>query len=86
MQIIEQYKNFLIAELLNEGVVSDFKGVNIPDTVLPISSLTTKDKSDVLKALDMGVDWIALSFVQSVVNIEELKKIVGNKAIDNGKN
>ena len=81
MQIIEQNKEYLITELLNEGIISDSKGVNIPDTVLPISSLTNKDKGDVLKALDMGADWIALSFVQSAENITELRKIVENKAL-----
>ena len=38
MQIIEQHKDYLITELLNDGIISDSKGINIPDTVLPISS------------------------------------------------
>ena len=65
LQIIEQNKDCLITELLNDGIISENKGVNIPDTILPISSITNKDKGDLLKALDMGVDWIALSFVQT---------------------
>lgn len=81
MQIIEQHKDYLITELLNDGIISDSKGVNIPDTVLPISPLTNKDKSDLSKALDMGVDWVALSFVQSAQNVQELKDIVENKAL-----
>ena len=80
MQIIEQKKDSLIAEVLNEGKISNNKGVNIPDAVLPISSLTSKDKSDLNKALEMGVDWIAQSFVQSVEDVKELKKLVGVKA------
>ena len=48
----------------NDGIISDNKGVNIPDIVLPIESLTNKDKSDLQKVLEMGVDWVALSFVQ----------------------
>ena len=80
MQIIEQKKDSLIAEVLNDGKISNNKGVNIPDAVLPISSLTAKDKSDLNKALEMGVNWIALSFVQNVEDIRELKKIVGMKA------
>ena len=80
MQIIEQKKDSLIAEVLNDGKISNNKGVNIPDAVLPISSLTSKDKSDLNKALEMGVNWIALSFVQNVEDIRELKKIVGIKA------
>ena len=81
MQIIVQNKDYLIAELLNDGIISDSKGVNIPDIVLPISPLTNKDKSDLSKALDMRVDWVALSFVQSAENVKELKHIVGNKAL-----
>ena len=48
---------------------------------LPLSSLTQKDKVDIQKALDMGVDWIALSFVQTEKDVEALKKIVGNKSL-----
>jgi len=80
MQIIEQKKDSLIAEVLNDGEISDNKGVNIPDAILPISSLTAKDKGDLLKALDMGVDWIAQSFVQTVEDVKELKQLVGSKA------
>jgi len=80
MQITEQKKDSLMAEVLNDGEISNNKGVNIPDAILPISSLTSKDKSDLIKALDMGVDWIAQSFVQSVDDIIELKELVGLKA------
>ena len=80
MQIIEQKKDSLIAEVLNDGKISNNKGVNIPDAVLPISSLTSKDKSDLNKALEMGVNWIAQSFVQNVEDVKELKKLVGIKA------
>ena len=80
MQIIEQKNDSLIAEILNDGIISDNKGVNIPDAILPISSLTLKDKSDLNKALEMGVDWIAQSFVQTVDDVKELKKLVGSKA------
>ena len=80
MQIIEQNKNFITAEVLNNGTISDNKGVNIPDAVLPISSLTNKDKSDLNKALEMGVDWVAQSFVQTVEDVKELKNLVGSKA------
>ena len=81
LQIVEQHTDYVITELLNDGIISDGKGVNIPNTILPISPLTNKDKSDLLKALDMGIDWVALSFVQSVSNVKELKDIVGNKAL-----
>ena len=67
----------LITEVLNDGIISNNKGVNIPDIILPIDSLTSKDKSDLHKALEMGIDWIALSFVQKAEDIIKLKKIVG---------
>ena len=80
LQIIKQQNDNLITEVLNDGILSDNKGINIPGIILPISSLTSKDKSDLTKALDMGVDWVALSFVQTHKDIEELRKLVGNKA------
>jgi len=76
MQIIEQYEKKLIAEVLNDGEISDNKGINIPDAILPISSLTSKDESDLSKALEMGVDWIAQSFVQTVSDVKKLRKMV----------
>ncbi len=81
LQVIQQNKDSIITEVLNNAEISNNKGVNIPDVILPIDSLTSKDKSDLMKALDMGVDWVALSFVQQAEDIEKLKKIVGNKAL-----
>ena len=80
MQIIEQHKDRLITEILSDGIISNNKGVNIPDAILPIPSLTSKDKGDLSKALEMGVDWIALSFVQNAKDVEVLRKLVGHKA------
>ena len=86
LQVIEQSKDELKTEVLNDGVISNNKGINIPDIILPISSLTIKDKSDLNKAIEMGVDWVALSFVQTSKDIAELRKIVSNQGICNGKN
>ena len=80
LQVIEQNKDRLVTEILNDAEISNNKGVNIPDVILPIDSLTNKDRSDLMKALDMGVDWVALSFVQQVDDITKLKEIIGNKA------
>ena len=80
LQIIKQNIDSLTTEVLNDGIISNNKGVNIPGVILPISSLTSKDKADLNKALEMGVDWVALSFVQKAEDIEELRKIIGNKA------
>mgnify|MGYP000173622970 FL=1 len=81
LQVIEQNKDSLITEVLNDGEISNNKGVNIPDVILPIDSLTSKDKADLQKALEMNVDWVALSFVQQAEDIHKLKKIVDGKAL-----
>jgi len=64
------------AIVLTGGIARNRKGVNLPDTILPIPALTEKDRSDVEAALNLGVDWVALSFVQRPDDVAELKKIV----------
>ena len=81
LQVIEQHKDKLITEILNDGIISNNKGVNIPDVILPIDSMTNKDRADLQKALEMNVDWVALSFVQQAEDIIKLKKIVDGKAM-----
>jgi pyruvate kinase len=60
--------------------LSDRKGVNLPNVVLPLSALTDKDRSDLSFALDLGVDWIALSFVQGPDDVAEARKLVAGRA------
>jgi pyruvate kinase len=62
------------------GELKDRKGVNLPDTLLPVSAMTDKDRSDLDAALHLGVDWIALSFVQRPDDVAELKKLVRGRA------
>ena len=62
------------------GKLSDRKGVSLPDTVVPFSALTEKDRSDLEAGLDTGVDWVALSFVQRPEDIAEAKKITRGRA------
>ncbi|MEW5705027.1 MAG: pyruvate kinase [Pseudomonadota bacterium] len=62
------------------GELSDHKGVNVPGIELPISPLTAKDRDDLRAALAMGVDWVALSFVQRPNDIRQVRKLVGNQA------
>jgi pyruvate kinase len=59
-----------------EGAISNRKGVNTPSVVLPISPLTAKDRRDLNFALDLGADWIALSFVQRAEDMAELRRLV----------
>lgn len=62
------------------GVLKDRKGVNLPDTLLPVSAMTGKDRSDLTAALALGVDWVALSFVQRPEDVAELRKLVHGRA------
>jgi pyruvate kinase len=62
------------------GTVSDRKGVNIPGVVLPLSALTPKDRRDLDIALELGVDWIALSFVQRPEDVAEIQRLVAGRA------
>src|SRR5580693_2501133 len=62
------------------GEIKDRKGVNLPDTLLPVAAMTPKDRTDLDAALQLGVDWIALSFVQRPEDVAELKKVVAGRA------
>ena len=62
------------------GPLSNNKGLNVPDVVLPMAALTEKDRSDLAFAVDQGVDWIALSFVQRPEDLWEARKLIGGKA------
>jgi len=62
------------------GPLSDRKGVNVPGVVLPISPLTPKDLADLEFGLALGVDWVALSFVQRPDDIDEARAVIGGRA------
>jgi pyruvate kinase len=62
------------------GPISDRKGVNLPNLIVPLSPMTEKDRRDLAYGLELGVDWVALSFVQHAHDIAELKKLVAGRA------
>ncbi|HEV2631163.1 MAG TPA: pyruvate kinase [Pseudolabrys sp.] len=62
------------------GKVSDRKGVSLPDSTIPFSALAEKDRTDLEAALDAGIDWVALSFIQRPEDIAEAKKITRGRA------
>ncbi len=62
------------------GALSNNKGLNVPDVVVPLAALTEKDRSDLAFALDAGVDWIALSFVQRPEDMAEARRLIGGRA------
>ena len=63
------------------GVISNRKGVSLPDTDIPVSAMTPKDRSDLEAALNIGVDWIAVSFVQRPEDIADVKKTARGRAL-----
>ena len=73
-------EQFAETAVLAGGELSDRKGVNVPNAVLPVTALTAKDRSDLAFALDMGVDWVALSFVQRPEDVAEARKLVAGRA------
>lgn len=62
------------------GMISDRKGVNVPDVVLPLAALSEKDKRDLEFVCDLGVDWLALSFVQRSEDVEDARILVKGRA------
>jgi pyruvate kinase len=80
MKIQEHSTTHAQANVLVDGVLSDRKGVNLPNVMLPIGALTDKDKKDLQFGLELGMDWVALSFVQRPEDVAEAKDIIQGKA------
>ncbi|MFT6084236.1 MAG: pyruvate kinase [Alphaproteobacteria bacterium] len=80
VKVLECTKEYAKTEVINGGALSSKKGVNVPDVILPVSALTDKDEKDLRFALELGVDWIALSFVQKPEDVTYIKSIVQGRA------
>jgi len=70
----------VVTRVVVGGKMSDRKGVSLPDTVLPVGAMTDKDRADLAAALETGIDWVALSFVQRPEDVIETKKIARGRA------
>jgi len=70
----------IVARVEFGGKVSNRKGVSLPDTMVPLAALAPKDLADLEAALDSGIDWVALSFIQRPEDIAEAKKITRGRA------
>jgi pyruvate kinase len=81
LRVTRKRDDHLLTEILNAGVLSDRKGVNIPDVVLPIPALTKKDISDLNFVLPLGIDYIGLSFVQRGADVAETKALAAGRAL-----
>ncbi len=81
LRVEEFGPDFALTRVVVGGLLTDRKGVNVPSLLLPISPLTDKDRRDLQYALELGVDWIALSFVQRPEDIFAVRAIMGDKAL-----
>ena len=80
LRVLEVHPGRMITEVVTGGVLSSRKGVNLPDAVLPLAAMTLKDREDCEAAVEAGVDWMAISFVQRAQDVLDVKAIVQGRA------
>jgi pyruvate kinase len=80
LNVLEADAGHILTEVKVGGPVSDNKGVNVPDVVVPIPALTDKDREDLQFALEQRTDWVALSFVQRPEDVAEARSLIGERA------
>jgi len=77
LKVIRAGKDEILCSAEVGGVISDRKGVNVPDAVVPVPALTDKDRRDLAFAVEHGADWVALSFVQRPEDVAEARRLMG---------
>ncbi len=80
LRVKECGADFADCEVIVGGTISNRKGVNVPDVVLPLAALSGKDRKDLEFVCDLGVDWLALSFVQRAADVEEARELCKGRA------
>ncbi|MFN3286855.1 MAG: pyruvate kinase [Sphingomonadaceae bacterium] len=80
LRVIATAPDAVDTEVLVGGPVSDAKGINVPDIVIPLAALTDKDRRDLDFAVAQGVDWVALSFVQRPEDVAEARRLLAGRA------
>ncbi len=80
LTVLEAEPNRMVTRVEVGGKLSDRKGVSLPDSTIPFSALAEKDRSDLEAALNAGIDWVALSFIQRPEDIAEAKKLTRGRA------
>ncbi|MBT3793312.1 MAG: pyruvate kinase [Rhodospirillales bacterium] len=80
LRVEKKTRDYIDTRVITGGVLSDHKGLNVPNTVLALPALTTKDKRDLRFALKNGADWIGLSFVQRPKDVAEIQAIAKGRA------
>ncbi len=74
--VISRTQDVIEAEVVVSGVISARKGVNLPDTQIPVASVTDKDLDDLRFGIEHGVDWVAVSFVRSPADLAPVRQII----------
>ncbi len=80
LRVEECGDDFANCTVVTGGTISNRKGVNVPDVVLPVAALSEKDRKDLEFVCALGVDWLALSFVQRPEDVEEARELAGGRA------
>ena len=80
LTVVEAGEDRIVTEVEVGGRISDNKGVNVPNVLVPIPALTKKDRGDLEFALEQRADWIALSFVQRPEDVAEARSLIGERA------
>ena len=80
LKVLSKSARALETQVIEGGRLTDRKGINLPGVLLPISPLTEKDRTDLRFALGLGVEWIALSFVQRPEDVAEARRLIGQRA------
>lgn len=82
-EIIDIQDKNIICRLLNDGIIKNHKGVNVPNVSINLPSVTEKDKDDLIFGCKMEVDFIAASFVRKASDVLEIRDLLNS---NNGKN
>ncbi|MEM9317718.1 MAG: pyruvate kinase [Pseudomonadota bacterium] len=80
LKVIDCGPDFANCEVVVGGTISNRKGVNVPDVVLPLAALSEKDRKDLEFVCELGVDWLALSFVQRTKDVWEARELANGRA------
>ncbi len=80
LRVVNHGADFADCVVVNGGAISNRKGVNVPDVLLPLAALSDKDRADLEFVCGLGVDWLALSFVQRAEDVEEARALVQGRA------
>jgi pyruvate kinase len=80
VRVTECSPDHALTEVVVGGEISNRKGVNVPDVVLPLAALSEKDRKDLEFACNLGIDWLALSFVQRAGDVYEARELADGRA------